>query len=95
MGMHSSDTAQIFLDDVRVPKKYVIGEEGMGFTYQMLQFQEERLFAAASTQKALQKCLDLTVDYARERLVFGKPVLDNQSVSTSGAPSSRGGYWLA
>ncbi|XP_048367399.1 probable acyl-CoA dehydrogenase 6 isoform X2 [Sphaerodactylus townsendi] len=49
IGMRSSDTAQIFFEDVRVPCKYLIGEEGMGFTYQMLQFQEERLWAAANT----------------------------------------------
>ena len=48
MGMRSSDTAQIYFEDVRVPAKYIIGEEGMGFTYQMLQFQEERLWAAAA-----------------------------------------------
>src|ERR1700675_2330207 len=47
MGMRSSDTAQIFFDDVRVPKRNRIGEEGKGFTYQMMQFQEERLWAAA------------------------------------------------
>ncbi len=45
--MRCSDTAQLFFEDVRVPAKNVIGEEGMGFTYQMLQFQEERLYAAA------------------------------------------------
>ena len=48
IGMRSSDTAQIFFDDVRVPQRNRIGEEGMGFTYQMLQFQEERLWGAAS-----------------------------------------------
>ena len=45
MGMRCSDTAVIFLDDVRVPAKNIIGEAGQGFTYQMLQFQEERLAA--------------------------------------------------
>lgn len=49
LGMHSSDTAEIFFEDVRVPQSHLIGEEGKGFTYQMLQFQEERLFAAASS----------------------------------------------
>ena len=44
--MWSSDTAELFFEDVRVPQKYLLGEEGMGFTYQMLQFQEERIFAA-------------------------------------------------
>lgn len=48
LGMWSSDTAQVYFDDVRVPCKNVIGKEGMGFTYQMLQFQEERLYAAAN-----------------------------------------------
>lgn len=48
IGMWCSDTAQIFFEDVRVPKSHIIGEEGKGFLYQMLQFQEERLFAAAS-----------------------------------------------
>ena len=47
IGMHSSDTGLIYFDDVRVPQRYRIGEEGKGFTYQMLQFQEERLWAAA------------------------------------------------
>ena len=47
LGMRSSDTALIFFDDVRVPQRYRIGEEGKGFIYQMLQFQEERLWAAA------------------------------------------------
>ena len=45
MGMHSSDTAQIYFDNVRVPQRYLVGEEGKGFTYQMVQFQEERLWA--------------------------------------------------
>nr|XP_047910428.1 probable acyl-CoA dehydrogenase 6 isoform X5 [Anser cygnoides] len=48
LGMRSSDTAQIFFEDVRVPCKNLIGEEGMGFTYQMLQFQEERLWGVAT-----------------------------------------------
>lgn len=48
IGMHSSDTAQFFFEDVRVPQKYLIGDEGMGFTYQMLQFVDERVFGAAS-----------------------------------------------
>ncbi len=50
MGMRSSDTAEIYLEDVHVPQKYLIGKEGMGFTYQMLQFQEERLWGAAASK---------------------------------------------
>src|SRR6186997_328137 len=78
MGMRSSDTAQIFFDEVRVPKRNRIGEEGMGFTYQMMQFQEERLWAAAHAIQALLNTIQQTADYARERQIFGKSVLDHQ-----------------
>lgn len=47
LGMHCSDTAELYFDSVRVPKKYIIGEEGRGFVYQMEQFQDERLVATA------------------------------------------------
>src|ERR1700729_4004966 len=65
MGMRSSDTAQIFFDNVRVPRRNRIGEEGKGFTYQMIQFQEERLWGAASCLKALEAIIDETIDYTR------------------------------
>ncbi len=78
-GMRSSDTAQIFFDDVRVPQRYRIGEEGMGFAYQMMQFQEERLWAAAISLAA-GEILTETVDYLRERHAFGQPLLANQFV---------------
>ncbi|MBL4673218.1 MAG: acyl-CoA dehydrogenase family protein, partial [Arenicella sp.] len=80
LGMRSSDTAQIFFDDVRVPQKNLIGEEGMGFTYQMQQFQEERLFAAASGLKGMEACINSTIEYTRERMAFGKPLLDQQVI---------------
>lgn len=80
MGMHSSDTAQIFFDDVRVPKRNRIGEEGRGFTYQMLQFQEERLWGAAASLKANEFLIEATIDYTRGRKAFGQSILDNQVV---------------
>jgi len=80
LGMHSSDTAQIFFDDVRVPKRNRIGEEGHGFAYQMLQFQEERLWAAASCLKAHELIIAETIAYARGRQAFGRSILDNQTV---------------
>ncbi len=80
IGMMASDTAQIFFDDVRVPQRYRIGEEGMGFTYQMQQFQEERLWAAASAVEGLLRNISDTVDYIRERKIFGQTVLDFQVV---------------
>ncbi|TYR30151.1 acyl-CoA dehydrogenase [Mesorhizobium microcysteis] len=80
IGMNSSDTAQLFFDEVRVPRRNLIGHEGTGFMMQMLQFQEERLYAAASSLKSFDRLIDLTIDYTRERKTFGRPVLDNQVV---------------
>jgi citronellyl-CoA dehydrogenase len=80
IGMMCSDTGLIHFDDVRVPQRYRIGEEGQGFTYQMLQFQEERLFAASSKLLGLQRCIDETIAYTRERKLFGSTVLDQQWV---------------
>jgi citronellyl-CoA dehydrogenase len=80
LGMRSSDTAQIYFDDVRVPKRNRIGDEGQGFTYQMIQFQEERLWGAASALKALEMVIQETIDYTRNRRAFGRSILDNQVV---------------
>lgn len=78
-GMWSSDTAQIFFDNVRVPVRNRIGEEGMGFIYQMKQFQEERLDGAARRLSAM-ALIQETADYLRQRQAFGKPLLDNQFI---------------
>jgi citronellyl-CoA dehydrogenase len=80
IGMMASDTGLIHFDDVRVPQAYRIGEEGQGFTYQMLQFQEERLWAAANSVQALLNCIEQTADYTRERQAFKRSILDNQVV---------------
>ena len=80
LGMRSSDTAQVFLDRVRVPQSNRVGEEGMGFSYQMAQFQEERLYAAAGNLKTMEYCISETIEYTRQRQAFGKRILDNQVV---------------
>lgn len=80
LGMRASDTAQVFLDDVRVPQSFLIGDEGRGFMYQMEQFQEERLYAAATNLLMLERCIQQTIDYAKARKAFGKSILDNQVV---------------
>ncbi|ALT78197.1 acyl-CoA dehydrogenase family protein [Paucibacter sp. KCTC 42545] len=80
IGMDASDTAQLFFDNVRVPQRNLIGQEGMGFVFQMMQFQEERLWGAASSLKNLDRLIDLTIGYTRERKAFGKSILDNQVV---------------
>ncbi|PHR56447.1 MAG: acyl-CoA dehydrogenase [Robiginitomaculum sp.] len=80
LGMCSSDTGLIYLEDVRVPKSNVIGVENMGFMYQMQQFQEERLWVASNCVRFMENTLQETIDYTRERQIFGKSVLDNQVV---------------
>ena len=80
LGMRASDTAMIFFDNVRVPQRNLVGQEGMGFMYQMLQFQEERLYGAASCIEGLENNIDETIEYTRQRNAFGKSILDNQMV---------------
>lgn len=80
IGMHSSDTGLIYFDEVRVPQRYRIGAEGQGFIYQMQQFQEERLWCAASTLESLNHCIQWTIDYAQERKLFGSTLADQQWV---------------
>jgi citronellyl-CoA dehydrogenase len=80
LGMRSSDTAQVFFEDVRVPQRFRIGEEGKGFLMQMRQFQDARLYAAASLLKGLEGLIEITVDHCRERHTFGKPLIDNQVI---------------
>lgn len=80
LGMHSSDTAELFFEDVKVPQSYLIGQEGMGFPYQMFQFVEERVFAGASVLLSMERLISQTASYCKERKAFGKSILDNQYV---------------
>jgi citronellyl-CoA dehydrogenase len=80
IGNNSSDTAHLFFDDVRVPQRNRIGMEGHGFVYQMQQFQEERLWAAARAISSLENVIAATIEYTRERKTFGQPIIDNQVV---------------
>ena len=80
IGMNSSDTGLIYFDEVRVPQRYRIGAEGQGFIYQMQQFQEERLWCAASTLQSLTNCVQWTVEWAQERKLFGSTLADQQWV---------------
>jgi len=80
LGMRASDTAMIFFDNVRVPRRNLIGQEGMGFMYQMMQFQEERLYGAASSIDGFNNLIDETIEYTRQRQAFGMSLLDNQVV---------------
>ncbi|MBI1626159.1 acyl-CoA dehydrogenase family protein [Comamonas suwonensis] len=80
IGMNSSDTGLIYFDEVRVPQRYLIGQEGQGFIYQMQQFQEERLWCAASGLVAMDECIQETIEWAQQRRMFGSTLIDQQWV---------------
>lgn len=80
LGMRASDTCPVFFDNVRVPQRHRIGEEGMGFMMQMVQFQEERLCGAIGSVRGMDKTIDATIAYCRERETFGQPLINNQVI---------------
>jgi citronellyl-CoA dehydrogenase len=80
LGNHSSDTAELVLDNVRVPKANTIGSEGMGFILQMQQFQRERLVGAITTYSSLERTVRDTIAYTQQRCAFGQPLIDNQVI---------------
>jgi alkylation response protein AidB-like acyl-CoA dehydrogenase len=74
LGMHSSDTALLAFQDVRVPAENLLGEEGKGFYHIMWELQGERLISAAGCVAGAQRCFDRTLAYAKERTAFGRPI---------------------
>lgn len=74
VGWHAQDTAELFFENVRVPKANLIGEAGHGFYYLMQQLPQERLIIAVGAITAAQAALDWTIDYAKEREAFGRPI---------------------
>ncbi|MBI5910392.1 MAG: acyl-CoA dehydrogenase family protein [Betaproteobacteria bacterium] len=78
LGMRSSDTAPLHFDEVRIPQRFRIGEEGRGFDYQMQQFQEERLWAGAASLVLMERTIRECAAYTGQRQAFGAPLLDNQ-----------------
>ena len=80
IGMNASDTGLIYFDEVRVPQRYRIGAEGQGFIYQMQQFQEERLWGAASCIQSFSNAIEWTVEWAQQRKLFGAALADQQWV---------------
>ena len=80
LGNHSSDTAELALDNVRVPRANTIGPEGMGFILQMQQFQRERLVGAIQAYSAAEKTVRTTIAYTQQRHAFGRPLIENQTI---------------
>jgi citronellyl-CoA dehydrogenase len=80
LGVNCSDTGLVQFDEVRVPQRFRVGAEGAGFIYQMQQFQDERLWVAASCLVALENCIERTIEWARERKMFNATLSDQQWV---------------
>ncbi len=74
LGMHSSDTGQLFFEDCKVPASALLGQQGMGFYYIMNNLQEERLVAAISGAASAEWALNKAMAYAKERSAFGRPI---------------------
>ena len=74
LGMHASDTALLAFQDVRVPATAVLGQLGKGFYHIMWELQGERLIGAAGSVAGAQHVFDRTLQYAKERIAFGRPI---------------------
>jgi len=79
IGQHTSDTAELFFSDVRLPADALLGEENKGFVIMMTELPRERLGIAAQAVAAAEGALDITVDYVKERKAFGKSVGEFQN----------------
>ncbi len=78
VGHKASDTAELFFDECRIPQRYLLGDENKGFYYIMNNFQGERLVAAVMAVAMMDKTIQDTLRYARERQAFGRPLADLQ-----------------
>ncbi|WP_078283012.1 acyl-CoA dehydrogenase family protein [Mycobacteroides franklinii] len=80
IGQHGQDTCELFFDDVRVPQHNLVGTvEGLGFIQLMQQLPQERLVLAVAATAAIEKTVDLTVAYTKEREAFGRPIFTFQN----------------
>ena len=74
VGLHAQDTAELSFTDVRVPKENLLGEEGQGFLYLMMNLPQERLIIGAQAVSAVEYVVQLCLDYAKTREAFGRPI---------------------
>lgn len=89
MGWQCSDTAELAFDDVRVPAAHLVGEENSGFLQIVQNFVTERVSLAVQAYATAQRCLDLTMDWIRERETFGRPLSSRQLVRHKVAEMAR------
>ncbi|MFZ3207744.1 MAG: acyl-CoA dehydrogenase family protein [Geobacteraceae bacterium] len=81
LGQRASYAAEVFLNDVVVPKSALVGNEGDGFKIAMKAFDGSRPMVAAFAVGHMQRCLDLSLAYAKERKTFGKPIIEHQAIA--------------
>jgi len=74
IGLHAQDTAELSFTDVAVPKENLLGDEGQGFIYLMMNLPQERLIIAAQAVAAAEAIVEMCIDYAKTREAFGKPI---------------------
>lgn len=80
LGQHASDTAELFFDGVRVPASHLIGErEGEGFKQLMSQLPYERMLLAVPAAASIERAVELTVEYTKQRKAFGQTIADFQN----------------
>ncbi len=79
IGLHAQDTAELFFNDVKVPKENILGEPGKGFYYLMEGLAEERLIAACGYLASGRRAFDVTREFVMNRQLFGKPLSDQQN----------------
>ena len=89
MGWRSSDTAELSYTDARVPAANLVGAENTGFAQIAQAFVSERIGLAVQAYSSAQRCLDLTVQWCRDRDTFGKPLISRQSVQNTLAEMAR------
>jgi acyl-CoA dehydrogenase len=89
MGWRSSDTAELSYADARVPAANLVGAENSGFAQIAQAFVAERVGLAAQAYSSAQRCLDLTVQWCRDRETFGRPLISRQSVQHTLAEMAR------
>ncbi|WP_373861437.1 acyl-CoA dehydrogenase family protein [Nocardia grenadensis] len=83
MGWRASDTAELFYQDVRVPVSNLVGPENSGFLQIAAAFVSERVGLAVQAYSSAQRCLDLTLDWVRNRETFGRPLISRQAVQNT------------
>jgi acyl-CoA dehydrogenase len=82
IGLHASDTSELFFDNVTVPPENLLGnEEGNGFVQLMQQLPQERLSLAVGAVASMERAVRITAEYTRERTAFGKPLLEFQNTA--------------